>query len=97
MPLLFDLPLEKLLTYQGSTPKPDDFDAFWDNGLREMRAVDPEVRLVPAPFQAPFADCFDLTFTGVGGSRIYAKLLRPKVIAEPSPAVVMFQIGRAHV
>jgi len=28
MPLLFDMPLEKLRTYQGLNPRPDDFDAY---------------------------------------------------------------------
>jgi cephalosporin-C deacetylase len=89
MPLLFDLPFEQLLTYGGSSPQPADFDAFWDHGLAEMRAVDPQVDLQPAEFQAPFAECFHLRFTGVGGARVYAKLLRPKKAARPHPAVIM--------
>lgn len=90
MPLLFDMPLEQLKTYQGCNPKPDDFDAFWDRGLAEVRAIDPQVELKPAAFQAPFAECFDLYFTSVGNARIYAKLLRPKNAPEPHPAVLMF-------
>ncbi len=91
MPLLFDMPLEKLLEYQGTNPRPADFDEYWDRGLAEMRAVDPEVQLVPADFQVPFAECFDMFFTGVGGARIHALLLRPKTpAAEPHPAVIMF-------
>ena len=90
MPLQFDFPLEKLKTYQGINPKPADFDAFWDASLAEMRALDPQVMLVPAEFQAPYAECFDMTFTGVGGARVYAKLLRPKGATEPHPAVLMF-------
>lgn len=90
MPLTFDLPLEALYTYQGRTPRPDDFDQFWDNSLAEMRAVDSRVELVPAEFQTPFADCFDLYFTGVGGARVHAKLLRPKEISAPAPAVLQF-------
>ena len=53
---------------------------FWQDGLAEMHAVDPEVELVPAEFETAVADCFHLTFTGVGGARIHAKLLRPKTI-----------------
>ena len=55
-----------------------------------MAAVDPKVELRPAAFQAPFAECFDLFFTGVGGSRIHAKYLRPKQGKEPGPAVLQF-------
>ncbi|MEZ4658471.1 MAG: alpha/beta fold hydrolase [Caldilineaceae bacterium] len=90
MPLTFDMPLEKLHEYQGRNPRPADFDAFWERSLAEMRAVDPQVELTPAEFQTPFADCFHMHFTGVGGARVYAKLLRPKQAAQPGPAIVMF-------
>jgi len=89
MPLI-DMPLEKLKTYKGLNPKPADFDKFWDKSLKEMRALDPELKLVPAKFKAPQADCFDMFFTGVGGSRIHAKLLRPKKVKGKLPAVLMF-------
>ncbi len=51
---------------------------FWDRSLAEMRALDPQVELVPAKFQTPFAECFHMYFTGLGGARVHAKLLRPK-------------------
>lgn len=90
MPLMFDLPLEKLYTYQGSSPRPDDVDAFWDRNLAEMRALDPQIELVPAKFQAPYAECFHLYFNGLGGARVHAKLLRPKGQKGSGPAVLMF-------
>ncbi len=77
MPLI-DMPLEALRQYQGLNPCPPDMDAFWEEALEEMRAVDPQVELVPADFTTSFADCFDMWFTGVRGARIHAKLLRPK-------------------
>ena len=90
MPLMFDMPLEQLYEYQGRNPRPDDFDAFWDHGLAEMQATDPEVELAPADFQVPFAKCFHLYFTGVGGARVHAKLVRPQQVEESCPAVLMF-------
>lgn len=90
MPLTFDFPLAELKTYQGINPRPADFDAYWDAGLAEMRALDPQVTLTPAAFQAPFAECYDMTFTGVGGARLYAKLLKPQAAPAPRPAVLMF-------
>jgi cephalosporin-C deacetylase len=90
MPLLFDMPWEQLQTYRGCNPKPEDFDAFWDRSLKEMEAIDPHLELVPASFQTPFAECFDMYFTGVGGARIHAKLLRPKNAPEPHPALLQF-------
>lgn len=90
MPLTFDFNFEKLQTYTGINPRPADFDTYWDSALAEMRALDPRVELVPAEFQAPNAECFHMYFTGVGGARIHAKLLRPKQAPAPHPAVVMF-------
>lgn len=88
--LQFDMPLGDLKRYQGINPKPDDFDAYWAEALAELDAVDPQIELVPADFQTPFAECFHLYFTGVGGARIHAKLLRPKHADTPHPAVLQF-------
>ena len=85
MPLSFDMPYEELLTYQGTNPRPADFDQYWDKSLAEMHATDPAPELVPADFQTSFADCFDLYYTGLGGARIHAKLLRPKAADAAAP------------
>jgi cephalosporin-C deacetylase len=90
MPLQFDMPLEELYEYQGINPRPDDFDGYWDRALAEMRAVDPQVEIVPADFQTSFADCFHMYFTGVGGARIHAKLIQPKNSQTPHPAMLFF-------
>ncbi len=90
MPLSFDMPLDELHTYQGRNPKPADFDTFWEQSLAEMRDLDPQIELIPAGFQTSFADCFHLYFQGVGGARVHAKLLRPRQISQPSPAILMF-------
>jgi cephalosporin-C deacetylase len=89
MPLV-DLPLPELQRYAGRNPRPDDMDEFWDAALAEMRSVDPSVEIVPHSLNAPFAECFHLFFTGVGGARIHAKYLRPKNAPESHPAVLMF-------
>jgi len=90
MPLTFDLPFDQLKLYQGISPRPDDFDIFWDKGLTEMRSVNPQVELIPSKFHAPNVECFHLYFTGVGGARVHAKLLQPAKISSPHPAVLMF-------
>lgn len=89
MPLI-DKPLAELLQYTGRNPCPADLDAFWDASLAEMRALDPRLELKPFPLKTTAADCFDLYFTGVGGSRIHAKYLRPRNAPQPHPAVVIF-------
>ncbi len=90
MPLL-DLPIDQLRTYAGRNPRPADFDAYWDAALAELEAIDPQVELVPAAFQVPRVECFDLYFTGTLGARIHAKYLRPRGAKPRScPAVVEF-------
>jgi cephalosporin-C deacetylase len=90
MPLTFDLPIEQLKTYQGKNPRPYDFDMFWDKGLTEMRSIDSRIELIPSEFQVSGAECFHLYFTGIGGARVHAKLLRPTVVSSPHPAVLIF-------
>ena len=90
MPLMFDMPMERLKTYTGRNPCPVDFDMFWDSSLARMREIDPKVEIVPDEFQTPFAECSHLYFTGVGNARIHAKLLKPRNAAQPHPAVLMF-------
>jgi len=85
MPFI-DMPLDQLKTYQGRNPRPADFDDFWDRSPEEMRSLKAEVEIIPADFRSAVADSFHLYFTGVGGSRVYAKLLRPKSVSAPHPA-----------
>lgn len=90
MPLSFDMPLEELRTYEGSNPRPSDFDEYWDQALDEMRAVDPQIELVPADFHTDYAECYHLYFNGVRDARIHARFLRPRKANQPHPAVLMF-------
>lgn len=90
MPVL-DMPLAQLKKYKGTNPRPKDFEAFWDKSLKEMRALDPKVQMVPnQTLSVSYADFFDLTWTGVGGARIHAKLVRPKKAAGPQPVLLSF-------
>jgi cephalosporin-C deacetylase len=89
MPIV-DMSLEELWKYQGRNPKPADFEQYWDSGLAEMKALDPKIELRPHPLTASFAECFDLYWTGVGGARVHAKYVRPKGVAQPHPAVLLF-------
>ncbi|MDL2233183.1 acetylxylan esterase [Ruminococcaceae bacterium OttesenSCG-928-L11] len=86
----FDMPVDQLPLYNGSNPRPADFDQYWNRALAEMNTVEPAVTLEPADFQSSVADCFHMTFTGVRGARIYAKLLKPKGNPRNCPAVLMF-------
>jgi cephalosporin-C deacetylase len=89
MPLI-DMPLEQLKQYEGTNPRPADFDDYWKRAIAEMSAVEAKVELVPSSFQTPQAECFDLYFTGVRGARIHAKYVRPRKAEGKHPAIVQF-------
>ena len=85
-----DKPLEVLKQYLGSSPCPSHIDEYWNKSLKHLSNIDPKISLVPAHFQVPFADCFDLTFTSDDGARVYAKYIRPKNVPSPHPALLQF-------
>ncbi len=99
MPLV-DLPLPELHRYAGRNPRPADFDAYWDDALRELDATDPRPELRPSTVLRSHAvECFDLWFTGVGGARIYAKYIRPRASVAAGakhPAVLHFHGYTGH-
>jgi cephalosporin-C deacetylase len=89
MPML-DMPLEQLRTYTGRNPRPADHDEYWARALAALDAQEPQVEFVKAEFQVPGAECYDLYFTGVGGSRIHCRFVRPEKIDKPAPALLQF-------
>ncbi len=89
MPVL-DMPLSKLYEYQGTNPCPSDFDEFWDRSIAEMKAVDPQVKLVKHDSCSKIADLYELWFTSTKNARIFAKLAVPKNIKGNVPAILHF-------
>lgn len=89
MPVL-DMKVSELERYAGVNPKPKDHEQYWDKAIAQMRAVDPEVTMIPAAFQAPGIVCFDLYYTGVNHARIHAKFLRPEKVSGKIPAILKF-------
>lgn len=87
--MLLDLKPQELFEYNGISPRPDDFDEYWDSSLEEMRAVEPNTELVPCKWNFKNVDAFDLYYTGVGGARIHGKYVRPKN-AVNAPVVFWF-------
>ena len=95
---MVDMPVEELRLYHGINPKPADFDDYWRNALEELAAVTPAVKLEPAEFQPPHVQCDHLWFTGTGGARLHAKLLRPRAAggARAGAAVLRFHGYTLH-
>lgn len=97
MPIV-DKPLSELREYLGISPRPADFDTYWDDSLRELDSLDPNVELCrndTLPLRN--AECYDLWFTGVGGARVHAQYVRPAKLNGPAPAVLVFHGYTANV
>ncbi|MFV0337269.1 MAG: acetylxylan esterase, partial [Chthoniobacterales bacterium] len=89
MPLI-DKPLAELKEYKGISTQPTDFDAYWERALKELAETDPAVELKKSDaLKLKNTEIFDLYFTGVGGARIYAKVLRPRG-ATATPGILVF-------
>ena len=90
MPVV-DKPLEELRIYTGSSPCPADFDAFWEKGLSELAGIDPKLAWEDVAFNASYATCRSLKFTGVGGARVHVRVAMPNPLPEkPGPALILF-------
>ncbi|WP_432055666.1 acetylxylan esterase [Streptomyces sp. bgisy022] len=86
----FDLPLDGLREYRGSTTEPGDFDAFWSKTLAEARAHDLDVRFEAVDTELATVRVFDVTFAGFGGHPVKGWLTLPAGATRPLPLVVEF-------
>ena len=71
--------IQQLDDYLGSTPMPTDFDYFWTERMAEADRVELEYQITQSEIPS-FSTCsyLDLWFTGMDGSKVYAKYLKPR-------------------
>lgn len=69
--------LEEMWGYRGRQEVPADFDAFWEKQKAELPSH-PTYELREKAVGLAQLDCYELTFAGTNGSRIFAKCLFPK-------------------
>lgn len=87
-----DMSLKELKKYKGTNPKPSDFDEYWKRAIKELDTLDLQTELIPSNFKTEHSQCFDLYFTGVGGSRIHVRYAKPRggSNSNKNPAVLRF-------
>jgi len=77
------------LRIKATAVMPDDFDAFWEAGRKELADIPLDVRLTPLPdYSNPRQDSFKISFANVDHTRIYGFLSVPKKRPAPYPAYV---------
>lgn len=85
-----DMPLEELKTYTGKSPKPKDFDEYWERALQELENQPLDYQLERVQYPSSQVDCYNLYFTGIGHAKIRCMLAKPKHIQKAGPGIVMF-------
>jgi len=76
-------------SYQPKVEKPTDFDAFWNDVLREASAVPLEPELVPDPLRtSEDIEVFHVFYTSIDRVRVAAWYARPVRRAPRAPAIV---------
>lgn len=90
-----DLPRDELETYRPTLTPPDDFDAFWEATLAEVREqplalTRTRVEGASAPFER-YVEAYDLSFLGFARSPVRGWYVRPRfVTTERLPLVVVY-------
>lgn len=65
--------------HQTSVRKPEDFDAFWNAIMEELRATPLDPELIPVPHRSTEAvEVFDISYTSLDGVRIAGWYCRPR-------------------
>ena len=88
--MLFDKPLEELVTYQPPRPEPADFDAFWQETLAQTRAHPLNAQFEPVDYGLQTVETFDVTFAGYGGQPVKGWFLWPRHRQGALPCVIEY-------
>ncbi|MEU9284389.1 acetylxylan esterase [Streptomyces sp. NPDC048275] len=86
----FDLPPDELERYRPVLDEPADFDAFWQDTLKEAEQADPVVSVRAVDTGLQLVDSWDVTFRGFAGEPVRAWYTRPAGVSHPLSAVVEY-------
>ncbi|MFE2938009.1 acetylxylan esterase [Streptomyces sp. NPDC059255] len=90
----FDLPLDELRRYRPVLDEPADFDAFWQDTLKEAEeeteGAGPVVSQCPVDTGLRLVETWDVTFRGFAGEAVRAWYTRPAGVSGALPAVVEY-------
>ncbi|HMB94709.1 MAG TPA: alpha/beta fold hydrolase [Tepidisphaeraceae bacterium] len=75
---------------QPASPRPDDFDEFWNARLEELAAVPPDPNLESVPTTKPNVDYWKITMNNIRGTHIEGQIARPSK-GEKFPALLILQ------
>ncbi len=73
-----------------STPRPDDFDSFWDAKIKWLKEVPENAVLAPGESGKEDVDYATIQMDHVNGTHVYGQMAKPKKEGK-FPALVIFQ------
>lgn len=75
--------------HRSTVRKPDDFDSFWDDVLRQASAIPLEAEVIPDPLRtSEDVEVFQVFYRSIDDVRVAAWYCRPARRAERTPAVM---------
>ncbi len=76
--------------HRSTVHKPDDFDAFWDDVLRQASAIPLEAEVIPDPLRtSDDVEVYQVFYRSLDDVRVAAWYCRPARRAERTPAVML--------
>jgi cephalosporin-C deacetylase len=73
------MPERAIASFVDSTPRPADFDQFWDETRAELASIPADLRYEPEPLRSnDTVETYAVRFTSLGGARIFAWLCLPR-------------------
>ncbi|MGI9145105.1 MAG: acetylxylan esterase [Chloroflexota bacterium] len=73
------MPDRAIASFVDTTPRPSDFDQFWDHTQAELASIPADPRCEPEPLRSNEAvETHAVRFTSLGGARIFAWLCLPR-------------------
>lgn len=75
---------------QPSSPRPDDFDAFWAAKIKQIRDIPANPKLESVDVKSPTVDYFKVEMDNINGSHVYGQLAKPRGDGK-FPAVLILQ------
>ncbi len=75
---------------QPSSPRPADFDAWWEAKIRELHAIPPKPQVTPGESGSATVDYALVQLDNINGTHVHGQLARPKT-GDKFPALLVLQ------
>lgn len=84
------MPVRELVTYRSSVTMPDQFDAFWETQLQELRETPLHITRRPDESYIRNVTMEKIHYTSIHGVTLEARYITPKAIDPTLPVVVLY-------